>query len=42
MTPSKIMQHEPICTVLAEADQAIDAQALVLERADQLAALIFN
>lgn len=42
MALTAIPQHQPICTVLADADAAIDAQALVVERLDQLSALLFK
>ena len=39
---TKISQHQPICTVLADANTASDAQDLVLDRVEQLSALLFN
>ena len=42
MALTEIPQHQPICTVLAEADLAVEAQALVVERLDQLSALLFK
>ena len=42
MALTEIPQHQPICTVLAEADIAVEAQALVVERLDQLSALLFK
>lgn len=37
-----IPRHQPICTVLAEANSAAEAQALVLSRLEQLSALLFK
>lgn len=37
-----IAQQQPICTVLADADSAEKAQALVVERVKQLSALLFK
>lgn len=42
MPLTAIPQHQPICTVLAEADNATDAQALVLSRIEQLSDLLFK
>ena len=39
---TKISQHQPICTVLADANTASEAQDLVLERVEQLYALLFK
>jgi len=39
---TKISQHQPICTVLADANTASDAQDLVFERVEQLSALLFK
>ncbi len=39
---TKISQHQPICTVLADANTASDAHDLVFERVDQLSALLFK
>ena len=42
MALSAIPQHQPICTVLADADTATEAQALVVKRVEQLSALLFK
>ena len=42
MVLTEIPQYQPICTVLADADTAVEAQALVLERLVQLSDLLFK
>ncbi len=42
IAPIIIPQHQPICTVLADADTAEEAQALVAKRIEQLSALLFK
>lgn len=42
MPQTAIMKHQPICTLLADANTADEAKALVFERAEQLSALLFK
>ena len=42
LAPTVIAQHQPICTVLADADTAVEARALVVERVEQLSVLLFK
>jgi predicted ATP-grasp superfamily ATP-dependent carboligase len=42
MAPIEIPEHQPICTVLADANTAEEAQALVAKRVEQLSALLFK
>lgn len=42
MALTAIPQYQPICTVLADADTAVDAQAFVVERLDQLSVLLLK
>jgi predicted ATP-grasp superfamily ATP-dependent carboligase len=39
---TKVAQHAPICTILAEAENAELAQALVLQRAEKLKGMILK
>lgn len=42
MALTAISKHQPICTVLADADSATEAQALVVKRVEQLSILLFK
>lgn len=42
MPQTAIMKNQPICTVLADANTADEAKALVIERVEQLSALLFK
>jgi uncharacterized protein len=42
MPQTAIIKHQPICTVLADANTADEAKALVVKRVEQLSALLFK
>ena len=42
MPHTAIIKHQPICTVLADANTADEAKALVVERVEQLSVLLFK